>query len=169
MKTGKQDLQALAAEIMRQAKTKKDYVASTASMKVEAQGDGSIGLTVGDKGTFPINDLAHGQIAEFTKVPKQYYDRMKKEEPELLATNVQKWFDKYPAPRLTRMLDGRNRAFLSDKFGTFDNVDFAGAALPILRDRQLEVMSCEVTEKRLYIKAVDTKLFKDVPGGLQDG
>lgn len=169
MKAGKADLQALAVEIMRQAETKKDYVASTASMKVEPLDGGKIGLRVGDKGVFPINDLAHGQIAEFTKVPKAYYEKMRKEAPDLLATNVDRWFKQFPAPRLTRMLDGNNRAFLSDKFGTFDNVDFAGAALPILRDRKLEVMSCEVTEKRLYIKAVDTKLFRDVPVGYKMG
>lgn len=169
MKTGKRDLQELAAEIMRQAETKKDYVASTAVMKVEPMGLGRIGLRVGETGVYPINDLAHGQIAEHVKIPRQYYDRMRKEEPELLATNVDRWFAKYPTPRLVRTLDGNNRAFLSDKFGRFDNVDFAGAALPILRDRQLEVMSCEVTEKRLYIKAVDTKLFRDVPVGYKMG
>lgn len=168
MKTGR-NLQELAAEIMRQAETKKDYVASTAVMKVEPLPSGDVGLKVGDTGTFPINDLAHGQIAEFTKIPKPYYDKMRREEPELLGTNVDRWFQKYPAPRLVRTLDGNNRAFLSDKFGRFDNVDFAGAALPILRDRKLEVMSCEITEKRLYIKAVDTKLFRDVPVGYKMG
>ena len=168
MKTGKKDLQELAVEIMRQAETKKDYVASTASMKLEPTETG-VGLRLGDMPAFPINNLAHGQIAEFTKIPKPYYDRMREQEPELLATNVDRWFKRFPAPRLVRTLDGRNRAFLSDKFGCFDNIDFAGAALPILRDRKLEVMSCEVTEKRLYIKAVDTKLFRDVPVGLSHG
>jgi hypothetical protein len=167
MKAGK-DLKELAAEIMRQAETKKDYIASTAVMKVEPF-ENDVGLRVGDKGVFPINDIAHNQIAEHVKIPRQYYDKMRKEDRELLGTNVDRWFAKYPAPRLVRTLDGRDRAFLSDKFGCFDNVDFAGAALPILRDRQLDIMSCEITEKRLYIKAVDTKLFRDVPVGYKMG
>ena len=168
MKAGR-DLQSLAAEIMRQAESKKDYIASTAVMKVEPQDNGDIGLRVGDKGVFPINDLAHNQIAGHVNIPRAYYDKMRKEEPGLLATNVDRWFQKYPAPRLVRTLDEKNCAFLSDKFGRFDNVDFAGAAMPILRDRKLEVMSCEITEKRLYIKAVDTRLFRDVPIGHKMG
>lgn len=168
MKTGR-NLQELAAEIMRQAETKKDYVASTANMNVETLDNGEFGLRVGDKGVFPINDVAHGQIAEHVKIPRPYYDRMKKDAPDLLGTNVERWFREYPVPRLTRMLDNRNRAFLSDKFGRFDHVDFAGAALPILQQRNLDVMSCEITDRKLYIKAVDTKLFQDVPVGYKMG
>lgn len=169
MKTGK-TLQELAAEIERQYTSKKDYVASTSLMKIEpAMEGGKIGLALGDKGVFPINDLAHDQLAEHVGIPKKYYDRMKAEDPNLLKTNVERWFAKYPAPRMVRLLDGRNRAFLSDKFACYDNYDFAANTLPILAQRKLEIMSCEVTEKRLYIKAVDTKLFRDVPMGYKMG
>jgi hypothetical protein len=67
------------------------------------------------------------------------------------------------------MLDGKNRAFLSNGFQTFDNYDFAQATLPVLAKRKLDVVSCDITEKKLYIKAVDRQLFKDVPVGYKMG
>src|ERR1700680_1983481 len=129
MKTGR-DIQSLAAKIMRQAETKRDLIASTKAMDI-AVVDDKVALQVGDKGTFPINDIAHNQIASLTKVPRDYYHRMQSEAPGLLANNIKTWFDKYPVARLVRTLDGNARAMLSDKYPvTFDNFVFANAALP---------------------------------------
>lgn len=174
MKTGK-TLSELATEIERQAGTKKDYVASTSISAIEvlplpgSKDALTTALRIGDLGPFQINDIAHEQIAEHVKIPKPYYDRMRREEPHLLATNVACWFSKYPVPRMVRTLDGRARAFLSDAYQPLDNIDFAEAVLPILSERRLRVMSCEITEKRLYIKAVDEQLFRDVPVGFKMG
>ena len=168
MKTGR-SLQDLAAEIERQNDSKKDYVASTSLMTIEPQADGRVSLGLPGKGAFPINDIAHSQIAEHTGIPRRYYDKCLKEAPGLLKSNIEQWFHKYPAPRMVRTLDGNDRAFLSDKFAPLDNYDFAGATLPILAERKLKVMSCEITERRLYIKAVDEQLFRDVPVGYKMG
>lgn len=166
MKTGK-TLQELAAEIERQAATKRDYVASTASIRVEPVEKG-VQLVLGDKGAFPVNQIVHDQIAEHTGIPKKYYDKCR-EAPELLANNIDVWFKRNPVPRLVRTLDSGARAFLSDKYQPFDNYDFGAAALPILSERKLQIASCEITEKRLYIKAVDEKLYRDVPVGYKMG
>lgn len=168
MKTGK-TLMELASEIERQAKTKHDYVADTRAMTVVADAGVGIALKLADTGTFLLGDIAHDQIAEHVKIPKPYYERMRKEAPALLASNVETWFNKYPAPRMVRTLDGGARAFLSNGFRPLDNFDFANAILPVLAQRKLQVMSCEITEKRLYIKAVDEKLFRDVPVGYKMG
>lgn len=167
MKTGK-TIQELATEIMRQAEHKHDYVADTKALEVVPE-SGDVQLRLGSTGSFRINDVAHGQIAEHAKIPRQYYDRMRKEAPELLTNNVETWFKKYPAPRMVRTLDGHARAFLSNSYRPLDNFDFAQAILPVIQSRKLEVMSCELTEKRLYIKAVDTALFRDVPVGHKMG
>lgn len=167
MKTGK-TLQELAAEIERQYETKKDFIASTAKVEIVPT-DKGLAVGIGDKGQFELADIAHGQIAEHTKIPKPYYDRMRSDDRRLLATNVETWFQKYPAPRLWRTLDGRNRAFLSDSFQTFDNYDFFAATLPVLKDRGLQIMSADITERGLYVKAVDEKLFRDVPVGYKMG
>lgn len=181
MKQGK-TLQDLALEIERQHNAKKDYVAST-SGPIEVLYDARDGeandeanpnfgkpiLRLKDVGDFGINPIAHEQIGEHAGIPKKYYDRMLREKPDLLVDNVRAWFEKYPAQRMVRTLDGNVRAFLSDAYQPLDNYDFAGATLPILRDRKLSVMSCEITERRLYIKAVDEQLFRDVPVGHRMG
>lgn len=168
MKTAK-TLNELAAEITRQREMKKDYIANTEVIRPFVNKDDKLALGLPKKGSFEINEVAHRQIAEHTKIPRAYYNRMVDEAPHLLANNIETWFKKYPAPRLIRTLDNHNRAFLSDKYRPLDNYDFANAALPILNRQKLEVMSCEITDTRLYIKAVDTRLFRDVPVGYKMG
>lgn len=168
MKIGR-DERSLAAEIIRQNETKKDFIANTSRVDIGVLG-GDLVVGLGDKGTYPINDIAHDQIAAHTKIPRDYYKRMLREAPELAASNVEAWFAKYPASRLFRTLDGKNRAMLSDRYPIcFDNYDFAEAALPMLYDRKLEIMSCDITDKKLYLKAVDKQLFTDVPIGYKMG
>jgi len=180
MKTGK-TVTELAIEIQRQAKAKRDFVADTASLSFVADFEApsiegpqapvpEVSLRLGNKARIPLNDIAHDQIAEHVKIPRPYYDRMRREAPHLLADNVDHWFHKNPVKRLVRTLDGRGRAFLSDKFPTdLDNIDFAEAFLPVLAKRKLNVMSCDITEKKLYLKAVDEQLYRDVPVGYKMG
>lgn len=167
MKTGK-TLSELAAEIERQNETKKDYIAKSDAVTMVAA-DNTPRLAIEGIGNFGITEIAHGQIATQTKIDKRYYDRMRTEAPELLATNVDHWFRKYPAPNMWRTLDGNARAMLSPSYQRLDNNDFAEAVLPILLGRKLQIMSCEITERRLYIKAVDEQLFRDVPVGHKMG
>lgn len=168
MKQGK-SISELAAEIQRQAASKKDYLAPTTAMTVEASPSGGALVALADKGKFPMNRIAQTQVAEHVGIPLKYADKMLAEAPELYATNVNTWFKQAPAVRLARTLDGNMRAMLSDKYATYDNIDLAEIVLPILFDRKLAVMSSEITEKRLYIKAVDEKLFRDVPVGHKMG
>lgn len=167
MKTGK-SLQDLAIEIERQVRSKKDYVAKLDAVTMVAK-DGTPRLHIEGRGHFGIKEIAHNQIAEHVKIPRPYYDRMRKEAPELLATNVDEWFRRFPAPQMIRTLDGDARAMLSPSYQALDNYDFAGAALPILAQRKLRVMSCDITDRRFYIKAVDEQLFRDVPVGFKMG
>jgi hypothetical protein len=168
MKTGK-TIQELAAEIARQAESKHDYIAKTSVMEIVTGSDDKVALHLPQTGFFPLNDVAHAQVAEHAGIHRQYYDKMRKEAPDLLCTNVDRWFKKYPAARMVRTLDGNARAFLSDAYRPLDNFDFANATLPILAQRKLNVMSCEITDTRLYLKAVDEQLFRDVPVGYRMG
>lgn len=166
MKTGK-TLAELAAEITRQSKAKADFVADTSVIGVLPQ-DNGLALALEGHGEFGVRDLAHRQIADHTKIPQQYYQRMRSETPELLANNVETWFRKNPAPRMLRMMDGHNRAFLSNSFRPLDNFDFANVLLDACAKRNLNVESCEITETRLYIKAIDKQEFQ-VPVGYKMG
>jgi hypothetical protein len=158
MKTGK-TLSALAAEIERQAKTKIDYTASTVALKMEDDAR----LTLRDRGTFNVNGLAHEQIATRLSIPRPYYDRMRTTSPALLANNVNHWFDREPEKRMIRTLDGNVRAFLSNRYRPLDNYDLAEAVLPVFQSLRLSLRSCELTERRLYLKAVFPDITAKVP------
>lgn len=159
MKTGK-NLVELATEIERRANSKKDLVASTKNLRMAID---QPKLFVGDLQMFDVNTIAHAQIADHTGIPKVYYDKMLADAPTLLANNVNEWFSKYPAPRMVRTLDGTARAFLSDKYRTdMENEDLANALLPVIGELGLEVMSAEITDRRMYIKAVDPKVIREL-------
>lgn len=167
MRTGK-TLVELAQEITRQSEARHDYIAPTQKLNMTDTADlgmisGSDEVPVQD--VFVVNQLAHRQLGEHVGIPAKYYDRMRTEAPELLAHNVNTWFAKEPSNRMVRTLDGRVRAFLSDKYRPLENSDLAEAVLPALLQAKLEIMSCEITETRLYIKAVDAKINRDVPTG----
>lgn len=150
----------LAQEIERQAAAKRDFVAPTTKLTVQAMAAGGIDIQVGDnpENKFPINSLALRQIGEHTNIPAKYVDLMAKEAPELLARNINHWFEAKPAKRMVRTLDGRARAFLSDKFRTLDNFDLANAALPAISSLGVDILSMELTEKRMYLKCVDSRI-----------
>ena len=113
----------------------------------------------------PLNDLAHRQVGDHVKVPAVYYDRMRTAAPALLAQNVNHWVNAEPCHRMVRTLDGRARAFLSDRYRPLENADLAEAVLPVIMDLQLDVISCEITERRLYLKVVDPRINRDIPTG----
>jgi hypothetical protein len=173
MKAGR-TLNELAAEISRQANSKKDYIASTEAMvmfpdDVTDTKQGSVALRLGDMEPLGINDLGHDQIATHTGIPARYYRRMQEEAPALLANNVNEWFQKYPAKRMARTLDNRLRAFLSDAYRPLENIDLAEVVLPVVGDLGLMVLSGEITETKFYLKCVDKRIERDVPTGRKIG
>ncbi len=163
MKTG-MTLQAMAAEIERQAANRKDYVAPTAALSMIPQ-ENDCAMQVRGVDAFNINNLAHRQIGDHVSIPAKYYDRMRESAPTLLADNVNHWLSKDGSDRMVRTLDGKVRAFLSDRYRPLENFDLAEAVLPVLMQQQLEIISCEVTERRLYIKAADKRINRDIPTG----
>jgi hypothetical protein len=185
-------IQELAAEIARQTEAKVDYHASTRAMKMTI-GDPSEDmarlmaapvrsagepidpevvtpaamprLNLGDAGTFNINDNAHTQIANRLKIPVAYYRKMMTDAPHLLANNVNHWLTTADDTRLVRTLDGTARAFMSDRYRVIDHVEIFEAVGPVLADLQVEIASANVTERRLYIKALFPKVQAEVKVG----
>ena len=164
-------LQDLAAEIERRAEVKRDFVAPTPKFELAVVEDKPvIAVANGSVHNFEINDLAHGQIAEYVGIPAAYYKRMVAEDPKLLIANANRWLkDKPKDRRLLRTMDSKLRAFLSDSYRPLENEDLADAVLPVLLDLNLLIISCEITERRLYIKAVDRSIQKDIPNGKHMG
>jgi len=163
MKTGK-TLVELAMEITRQRDAKRDLIARTDQITMLPE----TALMIGTE-SFQVNDLAHNQIGTQLGIPAAYYDRMKENDPDLLAENVNAWLRREPTKRLVRTLDGRVRAYLSDRYRPLENSDLAEAVLPVLMDLNLELVSSEITEKRLYLKAVDKRINRDIPAGRRMG
>lgn len=183
MKQGK-SLTELAAELERQQHAKRDFITDTRRLELVPQ------LTVpasqqattrperlrlktqgGATLDFSVTQHAHRQIGSFLNIPAKYYDRMQAEAPALLAHSVNYWFREQPNERMIRTLDGKARAFLSNRYRRLDNFDLLHAVMPVLRDlrddggKGLDILSCEVTETKLYLKCVFPRIEADVKRG----
>ncbi len=158
----------LAKEIERIEGGKRDYVAPTQKLEmVPSNGDGVV-LEVenGHRERYRINQIAHEQIGDRLGIPRRYYEKMRADAPDLLARNVNTWFQRQPEKRLVRTLDGNVRAFLSDRYRPLDNYMVAEAALPVLLNQEgVRVKSCGLTERRLYIQAITPKIAGEVKPG----
>lgn len=125
-------------------------------------------LDIDGQGQFAIKDTAHNQIAQWAKIPTRYYKRMLETEPQLLADNVNTWFNRSNARRMIRTMDRSHRAFLSDRYRVLDNVDILSAIMPVLGEVGLtntDVISCEVTDRKLYFKCLFPKVQAEVKVG----
>lgn len=159
MKKGKSLLELMqVVEAHQQAK--KDFIVPTSALSMQSDNT----LLFGGSVVKPTN-LAHRQIAEHVGIPQKYYDRMRDEAPELLSNNVNNWFKQNPAVRMVRTLGEECRAVLSDRFRPMENIDLLGAVVPVLMDIGVEVLSADITDTKLYIKAVDERIKRDIPTG----
>lgn len=145
------------AELERQAKTRRDFIAPLAKVEWAPTKAGEVailGLPKSPDEGLLMTDWTHGQVAAHFKVPKPYYDRMREHAPDLLAASLNRWRKDEPTTkRMVRTLDGRARAFVSDAYRCLNNLDFALAALPVMREKGAVVVSSQVTDTRLFLKA----------------
>ena len=160
MKNGR-TLQQLAVELERQLKTKKDFIADARDL---AMVNGS-SLTISGHGSYIVNDLAHEQIGLRTSIPRAYYEKMQKSAPELLDENVNHWLHSSDESRMVRTMDGNVRAFLSDRYRPLDNYDLAEHVLPVIQQLGCKIESCELTEKRMYLKCVNDRVQREITPG----
>ena len=176
MKTGL-SLSQLAKELDRRSKAKVDFVAPVSKFAVAVDRNAAkqlvptirLAAAEGVK-VFGINKVAHEQFSDYAGIPMQYYRRMLEQDPQLLVQNVNRWLqDHKDERRMVRVLDGNVRALLSDKFRALENEDLAEAIIPVLQERDLVIASCEVTDQRLYIKAVDRNMEDRIPKGHKFG
>lgn len=163
MKMGR-TLTEMAQALETQQRQKKDYVADTRALEMTPAG--KLAVAHDSSQTFDITPHAHRQIGDRIGIPAKYYDRMRSSAPELLQLNVNHWFQTQPEQRMIRTLGSNARAFLSRRYRRLDNFDLAEAVLPMLLEMDgAQVVSCELTETRMYLKVVTTKLQADVKVG----
>ncbi len=180
MKAGR-PLPELAAELARQANSKRDFLVSSQALRVRS--NGHTDLVVGEP--YAMNEVAHQGLAEYLGIPRAFYDRLRQAAGELrvpvLDQDPRAALDDHPLfdvvvdrllrakgdeRRLIRTLDGTARAVLSDSFNPdLDNLDVFRVAAGIIEAHGLgpeHVVSAEVTERRLYLKVVSPKLQADI-------
>lgn len=161
MKQGR-TLAQLHTEVMRRENEARDFLVSTNKMQFVDGDKLSFG---GD--TYGVTDIAHSQIGTYLGIPSGYYNKMRRESPQLLSENVNHWLGRTPpVEKMVRTLDGNVRAFLTDKYKIIDNLQVLQTALPIISALQgASIESCEVTDSNMYIKIVSGRLKKEVRKG----
>lgn len=170
MKNGR-SLMELAQELERQRNAKRDYLLDTRNLEMGFVEAGAYQMTMRNDSKnistlLSVGEIAHRQIGSALGIPAKYYDKMRAENPELLAQNVNSWFAMTPQKRMVRTLDGNARAFLSERYRRIDNAEIAEAVLPILAEMpDVRIESCEITESKMYLKAVNPRLTAEVVPG----
>lgn len=168
MKTGR-TLENLAAELSRQSKMKRDFIADSRQITINESADLFSLMPKQDMNeglNFDMSELFHRQLGASLKIPANYYRKMQDEFPALLAENVNGWLSRSNKKHTIRTLDGKARAFLSDRYRRIDNYAIAKGTLPIIAEMpDAEVISCEITEDRMYIKVLNPRLEAEVQKG----
>lgn len=168
MKQGIKTIQNLYQKLERQREVWKDLIADTRSLNVSStDGMSILNITTSEEIlAFKVSDIAHRQIADRLNIPSKYYERMRSEYPALLDKNINGWLMKNQGKRMLRTLDGKLRAFLSDRYRRLDNLELVDHVLPVIAQmRGCEVVSCDVTETRLYLKIINKTMKAEVVPG----
>lgn len=168
MKNGKTIVE-FAKEIQRQQENKRDFLIQANKINPFVH-DNHVELgfpikdNVNELFTAPLTDNGHIQLGSYLDIPKKYYDMMLSY-PELLSTNLKHWISLKKEKRMIRSMDGKVRAVLSDKYRRLDNFDLAQNVLPMLNEADADIESCDITDKKLYIKAITHKVQAEVKTG----
>jgi len=171
MKEGR-TLAQVAKQIQSDAKARHDFRVPTDKLKFNANGNElDVEFTVKRDRYYamPTNHCLR-QICQRSKIPAVYVDQMLEgngQHSKLLADNINYWWMNKPESRMLRtLLNGSQiaRAFLSERYRPLENSDLAAAVLPKLEQLDVEILSCEVTEKRLYIQAATPKIEAKLVG-----
>jgi len=167
MKQGR-TLQEIGAELTRQRKSRKDFLADTRNLEMETtDGVSKLAILLGNtEKQYTIGPIAHQQIASRLQIPYRYYQKMQQEFPMLLDESVNGWFRQTPERRMVRVLEHSVRAFLSDWYRRLDHLELCSAVLTGIQEMKgAEIMSCNVTDTHLYLKVINRKLKEEVTVG----
>jgi hypothetical protein len=185
-------VQQLAAEVTRRMETMEDFISDTRRMgfdvdesKPGADGEtpaalGRVTLTLDGEQElieFPVNDYCQQQMAGRLGIPFRFWERMRDDHPDILKDAVGKLLVREPEVRMVRTLDGYARAFLSNRYRRLDYYELLDlAVLPALgEDEGMEVFSCALTDRKLYMKVIfpdvkfEVKPGDEVSGGIVIG
>jgi hypothetical protein len=168
--------------VQREAVLKRDFVPVPASKMVAASMQGNraqlmVELNAGspEAVSFDLNPVAHENLSTLCGIDMRYYRKLLSiESKELWAANVNKWLPEV-TDRTVRTFDpdftadspstgsGVIRCLKSDHYRCLDNADLLAALLPQFEKREMHVLTCNLSEKQMVIKAVSPTMLADVP------
>lgn len=169
----------LAARVADEQGRKRDIVADTRTMSYESNGSTKILVDdVDGVSAFTLSDHAHGQVATKLGIPKKYYDRLRADAPALLDANANHWMHNPGERRMLRTLtgdtpgaDGIVRGFVSDRYKRLECSDLLAHVMPIFGELGVDngsVVSCNLSDTRLYLKVVFPGVTSNIKPGLND-
>jgi len=145
-----------------------DYIAPTHDLQKTTDANGVPQVIIEQRGGVPttvldVNDVSFGQIAANAGIDVRTARRLQVGYADQFDGLINAIWQKEPSVRMLRSYEGLAlsdggrgtlRAFVSDKFKTFDNVNLLQSALPQLMDSpaQFQVVNATVTDKRLYLR-----------------
>ena len=160
--------------IERNAAHREDVVARLNTCRMASDASGSV-WTINGVGEYESTPVFHRSVAETLKIPTSYYADMQATYPALLDANINSWLkaEQDRETRLMRLFDasltgtgrGVARAIRSTSFLPLDNDELLTQLRPVLDESGVTVQSCDIGERRTYIKITTPRLKGDVRVG----
>lgn len=173
--TGRGNLRDLVAELERQRSERLDVVIDSRELEaaVATGGKNDGGLVLRPKADavrareflptagLPINDLALGQIGSRVspEIPGRFLKSLAEVRPNRAAELVTGLLNDTGKRNFVRTLDGRVRAFLSDRYRIVDNFDLAFVALDAAKQANAQIIECSLSEKSMRIKMISREVW----------
>lgn len=168
------DYDTLKTNITEKAKTAADYLVAANDIRLlpgnahNAWSNEKTCLLVAGK---PMNatPLAHEQLAEIAGIPSRYYEKLERENPQLLCECVANGMVKNERTLMVRthaatkgFLQQDVTAILSDCYRRLDNVELLPAIEAAQLPENIKFVSCGATDSRTYIKMVFPSIQQEV-------
>ena len=164
-------LMSLMQKVADQAARSADYLAPTNDLQKTTSEDGAPQMIIEAAHGEPtkildINSVAFGQMANHADIDVRTAKRLQANYPEEFDALLNAHFLKEPKRKMLRTFDGLQgntsneanrgilRAFVSDRFKTFDNANLLQSSLPQLMDSgaRWRVVSADISERRMYLR-----------------
>jgi len=163
MRTQFSSLVDFAQQLEKNRKAKEDYIVDSRALSVEADAIDKIQI---DGQPFEMNRTFRQQLHYRLGIPSQYADRIAKDHPDIYAETVTKIAQRSGEKRMVRTIEGRARAYLSDRYSIVDNEPIADQMLPIMGQiEEAQFHGLAVTDDFMAIKVVAPRIHGDVKVG----
>lgn len=162
--------QELAQRVSNVVSSRRDLIVAPKHLSfVHDEAADRISFQIESEGEYEPTNLFTRQLTQAIKLPATYAERLEREDKHLLAYSANRLLQRDEKRRMVRTLqNGSNvaRAYLSDRYRPLDNEQVLQEVLPMLANIPgLEIVDCELTEHRMYIKAITPRIQGDVKVG----